>query len=206
MSITAPREPYKINGAFEYPFYYEKFDKAISSVWRPQEVSLAQDVHDWHECSKEEKDVIAGILRGFTQLELHVGCYWGDVITKTFPKHEVVAMARAFSCSEAVHAAAYSYLSDELGLDEFGDIVIEADELAIIRGGWEDRNGNFYEHVPVDNTLCSLNIFFKESIQDNLYNRTQQTRFDNLKRTPGTTVATGRIGAGSATTPKTLAG
>jgi ribonucleoside-diphosphate reductase beta chain len=119
MSITAPREPYKINGAFEYPFYYEKFDKAISSVWRPQEVSLAQDVHDWHECSKEEKDVIAGILRGFTQLELHVGCYWGDVITKTFPKHEVVAMARAFSCSEAVHAAAYSYLSDELGLDEF---------------------------------------------------------------------------------------
>jgi ribonucleoside-diphosphate reductase beta chain len=119
MSITAPREPYKINGAFEYPFYYEKFDKAISSVWRPQEVSLAQDVHDWHECSKEEKNVIAGILRGFTQLELHVGCYWGDVITKTFPKHEVVAMARAFSCSEAVHAAAYSYLSDELGLDEF---------------------------------------------------------------------------------------
>jgi hypothetical protein len=94
----------------------------------------------------------------------------------------------------------------QLGLDEFGDIVIEADELAIIRGGWEDRNGNFYEDVPADNTLCSLNIFFKESIQDNLYNRTQQTRFDNLKRTPGTTVATGRIGAGSATTPKTLAG
>jgi ribonucleoside-diphosphate reductase beta chain len=119
MSITDHREPYKINGAFEYPFYYGKFEKAISSVWRPQEVSLAQDVHDWQECSKGEKDVIAGILRGFTQLELHVGCYWGDVITKTFPKHEVVAMARAFSCSEAVHAAAYSYLSDELGLDEF---------------------------------------------------------------------------------------
>lgn len=119
MSITSPREPYKINGAFEYPYYYEKFDKAIASVWRPQEVSLAQDVHDWQECSDEEKEVIAGILRGFTQLELHVGCYWGDVITKKFPKHEVVAMARAFSCSEAVHAAAYSYLSDELGLDEF---------------------------------------------------------------------------------------
>jgi ribonucleoside-diphosphate reductase beta chain len=28
-------------------------------------------------------------------------------------------MARAFSCSEAVHAAAYSHLSDTLGLDEF---------------------------------------------------------------------------------------
>jgi hypothetical protein len=94
----------------------------------------------------------------------------------------------------------------QLGLDEFGDVVIGLDELAIIRGGWEDRNGNFYEEVPADNTLCSLNVFFKEAIQDNLYNRTQQSKFDSLKRTPGTTIATGRIAAGSATTPKTLAG
>ena len=94
----------------------------------------------------------------------------------------------------------------QLGLDEFGDIVIGPDELAIIRGGWEDRNGNFYESVPADNMLCSLNVFFKEAIQDNLYNRTQQTRFDSLRRTPGTTIATGRQAAGSVTTPKTLAG
>lgn len=119
MSITEIREPYKVNGSFEYPEYYEKFQKAIASVWRPEEVSMAHDVYDWQECSTEERDVIGGILRGFTQLELHVACYWGDVITKLFPKHEIHAMARAFSCSEAVHAAAYSHLSDTLGLDEF---------------------------------------------------------------------------------------
>jgi ribonucleoside-diphosphate reductase beta chain len=118
-SITQPREAYKLNGKFEYPLFYEKFQKAIASVWRPEEVSLAQDVYDWQECSEEEKDIIGGILRGFTQLELHVSCYWGDVVTKLFPKHEVHAMARAFSSSESIHAAAYSYLSDELGLDEF---------------------------------------------------------------------------------------
>jgi ribonucleoside-diphosphate reductase beta chain len=119
MSITELREPYKINGSFEYPEYYEKFQKAIASVWRPEEVSMAHDVYDWQECSLEEKAVIGGILRGFTQLELHVACYWGDVITKLFPKHEIHAMARAFSSSESVHAAAYSHLSDTLGLDEF---------------------------------------------------------------------------------------
>lgn len=80
---------------------------------------MDRDVYDWQEASSEEKAVIGGILRGFTQLELHVACYWGDVVTKYFPKHEVQAMARAFSCSEAVHAAAYSHLSDTLGLDEF---------------------------------------------------------------------------------------
>ena len=80
---------------------------------------MDRDVYDWQEASQQEKEVIGGILRGFTQLELHVACYWGDVVTKYFPKHEVQAMARAFSCSEAVHAAAYSHLSDTLGLDEF---------------------------------------------------------------------------------------
>jgi ribonucleoside-diphosphate reductase beta chain len=119
MSITAFREPYKIDGKFQYPEFYDRFQKAISSVWRPEEVSMSTDVTDWQEASEEEKAVIGGILRGFTQLELHVSCYWGDVVTSYFPKHEIHAMARAFSCSEAVHAAAYSHLSDTLGLDEF---------------------------------------------------------------------------------------
>jgi ribonucleoside-diphosphate reductase beta chain len=88
-------------------------------VWRPEEVSMEQDVYDWQEARPEEREVIAGILRGFTQLETHVACYWGDIITNYFPKHEIHAMARAFSCSEAVHAAAYSHLNDTLGLDEF---------------------------------------------------------------------------------------
>lgn len=119
MSITQYRAPYKINGRFDFPEYYERFQKAIASVWRPEEVSMAHDVYDWQEATSEEKAVIGGILRGFTQLEVHVSEYWGDVITKLFPKHEIHAMARAFSSSEAVHAAAYSHLSDTLGLDEF---------------------------------------------------------------------------------------
>ena len=119
MSITSYREPYKLDGKFQFPEYYDYFQKAIASVWRPEEVSMSTDVTDWQEASEEEKAVIGGILRGFTQLELHVACYWGDVVTKFFPKHEVQAMARAFSCSEAVHAAAYSHLSDTLGLDDF---------------------------------------------------------------------------------------
>ena len=80
----------------------------------------------------------------------------------------------------------------QLGLDEFGDIVIDPEDIAIIRGGWEDRNGNYYDAVPTDNSLGSLNIFFKEAIANNLYNKTQQAKFETLKRTPGTTIATGR--------------
>ena len=87
----------------------------------------------------------------------------------------------------------------KLGLDSFGDIVISNNDIAIIRGGWNDRNNNFYEEVPVPNTLCSLNVFFKESISNNLYNKTQQERYNKLKRDKGTTIATGNNARGSNT-------
>jgi len=78
----------------------------------------------------------------------------------------------------------------QLGLDEFGDIVIGPEDLAIIRGGWEDRNGTFYEVIPNKNAVSSLNIFFKGTIPNNLYNKTQQAKFNDLKRSRGTTIAT----------------
>lgn len=77
-----------------------------------------------------------------------------------------------------------------LGLDEFGDVVIGPEDLAIIRGGWDDRNGTYYEDTPNKNAISSLNIFFKGSIPNNLYNKTQQSKFNDLKRSRGTTIAT----------------
>jgi len=80
----------------------------------------------------------------------------------------------------------------QLGLDEFGDVKIGPDDLPIIRGGWQDRNGTEYEATPNKNAVSSLNIFFKDTIADNLYNKTQQKKFDTLKRNRGTSIATGK--------------
>lgn len=117
-SITQPREAYKINGNFEFPEFFQAYQKALSSIWRPQEVSFESDIRDWQNSTADEREIIGGILRGFTQLECHVGDYWAN-IPVWFPKHEVAAVARAFSLSEVVHAEAYNLLSDTLGLDEF---------------------------------------------------------------------------------------
>lgn len=80
----------------------------------------------------------------------------------------------------------------QLGLDEFGDVIIGPEDLAIIRGGWEDRNGTFYEATPNKNAISSLNIFFKDTIPNNLYNKTQQAKFNDLKRNRGTSIATSK--------------
>jgi hypothetical protein len=79
----------------------------------------------------------------------------------------------------------------QLGLDEFGDIIIESNDLAIIRGDWRDRNDTYYEELPVVNGIGSFNVFFKNKVESNLYNKTQQERFDQLRRNRGTTIATG---------------
>jgi len=80
----------------------------------------------------------------------------------------------------------------QLGLDEFGDVVIGPEDLAIIRGGWDDRNGTYYEETPNKNAISSLNIFFKGAIPNNLYNKTQQSKFNELKRNRGTSIATSK--------------
>ena len=84
----------------------------------------------------------------------------------------------------------------QLGLDSFGDVVIENNDLAIIRGGWEDRSGTYYEPTPEANKISSLNVFYKEEIQNNLYNKIQQEKYNSVKRNRGTTIATGANAAG----------
>jgi hypothetical protein len=45
-----------------------------------------------------------------------------------------------------------------LGLDEFGDISFDKDEIAIVTGGWSDRAGLFYDKGADLNKLSSINI------------------------------------------------
>jgi len=48
-----------------------------------------------------------------------------------------------------------------LGIDPVhGDIIIEKDEYAVIRGGFRDRNGVWYSENPNENNLSSINITF----------------------------------------------
>lgn len=68
-----------------------------------------------------------------------------------------------------------------LGLDDFGDIKIDDNELVVIRGGWYDRNNNYYEEYPDDQRLSSLNVFFKEGIKADLYNQIQNQNFEKLR-------------------------
>jgi len=50
-----------------------------------------------------------------------------------------------------------------IGLDEMGDIVIDKNELPVIRGGWTDRNGISYSDGIFDDKPGSVNIVIKKT-------------------------------------------
>ena len=112
------RIPYK---PFEYPVYYtEGWLKQAQAFWLHTEISMQGDVKDWKErLSPSEKNLVGNILLGFAQTECAVSDYWTGMVTKWFPKHEIRQMSMMFGSQETIHAVAYSYLNETLGLENF---------------------------------------------------------------------------------------
>lgn len=115
---------FKTENGFDYPEFYSYYENTVASVWRHQEVAMEGDLRDWQfNSTPDERAVIAGILKGFVSAELGIGCYWANEVCRIFPKPEIQAMARAFSFFETIHAAAYSYLNDVLGLKDYEEFI-----------------------------------------------------------------------------------
>ena len=112
---------------FEYPVYYtEGWLKQAQAFWLHTEISMQGDVKDWNEnLSEAEKNLVGNILLGFAQTECAVSDYWTTMVTKWFPKHEIKQMAMMFGSQETIHATAYSYLNETLGLEDFAAFLHE---------------------------------------------------------------------------------
>ena len=112
------RIPFK---PFEYPEYYnEGWLKQAQAFWLHTEIPMQGDIKDWNEhLQQHEKNLVGNILLGFAQTECAVSDYWTTMVTKWFPKHEIKQMAMMFGSQETIHATAYSYLNETLGLENF---------------------------------------------------------------------------------------
>lgn len=123
MSLLTPRPTY---APFEYPQAYKYWELQQQSHWLHTEVSMASDINDWKmSLSDSEKNVIGHILKGFTQSEVFIQEYWGQMIGKWFKKPEIQMMAATFSAFESIHAVAYAYLNQSLGLEDFDSFLHE---------------------------------------------------------------------------------
>jgi ribonucleoside-diphosphate reductase beta chain len=117
-SLFEERVEYK---PFEYPKYFtEGWMPQAQAFWLHTEISMQGDVKDWKEfLLPHEKNLVGNILLGFAQTECAVSDYWTGMVTKWFPKHEIKQMAMIFGSQETIHATAYSYLNETLGVEDF---------------------------------------------------------------------------------------
>ena len=118
MGLFDERIAYK---PFDYPEYYtEGWLKQAQAFWLHTEIPMSGDVKDWNErLNDKEKSLVGNILLGFAQTECAVSDYWTQKVVGWFPKHEIQQMAMMFGSQETIHAVAYSYLNETLGLEDF---------------------------------------------------------------------------------------
>ena len=118
MGLFDPRIAYK---PFEYPEYYtEGWLKQAQAYWLHTEIPMGTDLKDWKEnLTEPEKNLVGNILLGFAQTECAVSDYWTQKVVSWFPKHEIQQMAMMFGSQETIHAVAYSYLNETLGLEDY---------------------------------------------------------------------------------------
>ena len=104
---------------FEYPQYFEFFQKQNQAHWLPTEVPMEADISDYRfKLTPAESNLIINILRFFTQGDIEVNNNYNSKLIPAFPKPEIKMMLSAFAAMESVHVWAYSYLNDSLGLPE----------------------------------------------------------------------------------------
>jgi hypothetical protein len=86
-------------------------------------------------------------------------------LIESVPGVDSVSFYFVGQANEAYHASvdnlpnvSASELSTNIGFDDFGDIIIKRGELVVLRGGWNDRYGNYYEVGIVPGKPSALNI------------------------------------------------
>ena len=166
MNLFKERIEYK---PFEYPEYYnEGWLPQAQAFWLHTEIPMQSDVKDWKEnLTAAERNLVGNILLGFAQTECAVSDYWTTMVTHWFPKHEIKQMAMIFGSQETIHATAYSYLNETLGLDNFAAFLHEPtiakkfEHLSSVDANWshEDIATNTIARNQVARSLAIFSAF-----------------------------------------------
>ena len=98
------------------------------------------------------------------------------------PKSDIIKVLEGIAGVDSVNVSFISKKNEDYhklkpnsttiyGLDPvMGDIIVESRELAIIRGGWSDRNYTYYNESLGTNTLGPINIMFVGITEENINN------------------------------------
>ena len=87
-----------------------------------------------------------------------------------FFKKTVTSSTVAFNAGEGIPMEVRKEVT---GLDEFGDILLDKEDVAMFRGGWQDRTGATVVDDPKIGALSSMTVNFSNPIPRTVYTQIQ---------------------------------
>jgi hypothetical protein len=94
-----------------------------------------------------------------------------------FFKKTVTSNTVTFNPSNGIPADVREYVT---GLDEFGDIILDKEEVAMFRGGWQDRSGGIVVDQPKVGQMASLSVSFSKPVPRTVYTKIQSANRKSL--------------------------
>ena len=94
-----------------------------------------------------------------------------------FFKKTVTSNTVTFNPSNGIPADVREYVT---GLDGFGDIILNKEEVAMFRGGWQDRSGGIVVDQPKVGQMASLSVSFSKPVPRTVYTKIQSANRKSL--------------------------
>ena len=104
---------------FKYPWAWEFFLKANRNHWTPLEISMAQDVHDYHhKLSPAERHVFENVLAYLTTTDILAMRNIGLAVMEKMSAPELQIYQARQVYEEALHTWTYQHCIESIGLDQ----------------------------------------------------------------------------------------
>ena len=103
-----------------------------------------------------------------------------DIVSLIAPIPGIDSVNVSFLCENNEIAKTGNPGGPVIGLDELGDIVLDRNELTLIRGGWTDSNGIYYNDGIYSDRPCSVNISIKDTVTQDLNSMLFQQNMTNI--------------------------
>jgi len=104
---------------FKYPWAWEFFLKANRNHWTPLEISMAQDVHDYHhKLSPAERHVFENVLAYLTTSDILAMRNIGLAVMEKMSAPELQIYQARQVYEEALHTWTYQHCIESIGLDQ----------------------------------------------------------------------------------------
>ncbi|MCK3655761.1 ribonucleotide reductase [Pasteurellaceae bacterium Macca] len=114
---------------YEYPELLEFKDAIRHSYWLHTEFNFKSDIQDYRiNINDYERQVLTRAMLAISQVEVNVKRFWGELY-RYFPKPEMDDVGGTFAESEVRHKDAYSFLLEQLGLNEMFSEITEIEPL-----------------------------------------------------------------------------